>query len=90
MNQIRIDHNLVSTHRTAIAGHSTSFNVAIPSVTGGTVPGVGEADALGTKTGQISGRYATALPRSARDIQSIADAFIQADNRAASHVRAMT
>ena len=88
MSRIRIDHNLVSKHRFAIAGHSTTFDVTIPSVTGGTVPAVAEANALGTKAGQISRRYATALPHSARDIQTIASNFRQTDDEMSAQMRA--
>jgi len=88
MSTILIDQILVSTHRNAIARHSTSFDTAIPFVTGATVPGVAEASKLGVKAGQISGRYATALPRSARDIQTIANNFRQIDDEISRQMRA--
>ena len=90
MSTIRVDQVLVSTHRFAIAGHRTTFDALIPAVTGGTVPAIAEASALGTRTGQISRRYAIALPRSARDIQTIADNFRQVDVAAGAEIGAIT
>ena len=70
---IHVTQQTVDTHRNAISGHTSSFEVTISTVDGGNASGVTDANIAGTSSGSIAGRYATALPNSATDIQRIAD-----------------
>jgi len=76
---IEVDHHIVRTHRVAISGHSSSFDVTITSSWGGIAPAIAKADEVGIKIGGIAGRYATALPNSANDIQWIANTLSTTD-----------
>ena len=64
--RILVDRGIVDTHKTAISGHSSSFNVSFSNVSGGTASAVTDANNLGASAGGISGRYASAFGSSFR------------------------
>ena len=88
MLKIRVDQKAVNARQKAISDYSASFDVAITSVTGGNAIAVTEADMLGATIGSQSGRYATALSRSANDIAIIATMLQEIDRRASTQIGA--
>jgi len=86
--RILVNQGIVNTHRTAISGHSSSFNVTFANVGGGNASAITDANNLGVSAGGISGRYASALPNSANDIQRIANILNDVDTNLAGGMRA--
>jgi len=86
--RILVDRGIVDTHKTGISGHSSSFNVSFSNVGGGTASAITDANNLGVSAGGISGRYASALPNSANDIQRIANILNAVDTNLAGGMRA--
>jgi len=77
--RIEVDHAAVNEHVASISGHSSSFDVTISPVTGGTATAIGEADGLGGDFSRLSGSYASALPNSANNISIIAEVLRTVD-----------
>ena len=90
MSEINVTQEAASARKSTISSHSASFDVTIAPVTGGTAEAITTADELGTKTGWIAGRYATALPRSADDITAIAAQFQETDAQASDQMKGGT
>lgn len=75
-----------NTRKIAITGHSTSFNVVITSVVGGTAEAIIEADTLGVTISQVAKRYAAELLRSASDIEMIASKLQERDRQLSNQI----
>jgi len=87
--RIRVNHQVVQRHQSAIIGHCSSFDVRISNVSGATVSVITTATALGSAFGITATQYAEVLRNSANDIQNIADAITRVDAEASAGLRAM-